>query len=189
VTPDQAVVTIGAQAQHQQAAEAIAAVNRAATQIINRWQQGGIARGDIRTSGVTVFPVYSQSRDGGTPQIAGYRAIYLLTATLTNTNAVGQTIDAAIAAGANVIDGITFGLRDPSAARAEALSAAVREARQKADVIAAAAGLRVRAVDRIVEGGVVVQPREMRTAAAGAPTPIEPGNVVVTAQVTVVFNY
>lgn len=66
---------------------------------------------------------------------------------------------------------------------------AVREARQKAGAIASAAGLRIRNIDRILEGGVSVRVREMRVAqAVPGSTPVEPGNVVVTAQITVVLN-
>lgn len=188
IAPDQAVVTVGAQAQHPTAAEAMAEVNRIAAQILARWQQLGIRREDIRTSAVQVFPVYTTPREG-VQQITGYRASYTLTATLNNLTLVGQAIDAAITSGANVVQGITFGLRDASAARTEALGMAVREARQKAEAIAGAAGLRIRGIDRIVEGGVGIQVREIRATNGAAPTPIEPGTVTVTAQVTVVFNY
>ena len=189
VAPDQAIVSVGAQAQHANAAEAMTEVNRIANQILARWQQLGIRREDIRTSSVQVFPVYGSPREGA-PQITGYRALYTLTVTLNTLSLVGQCIDAAMAAGANLVQGITFGLRDPSTARTEALGMAVREARQKAGAIAGAAGLRIRNIDRIVEGGVSVQVREMRVAqAVPGFTPVEPGNVVVTAQITVVFNY
>jgi len=188
IAPDQATITVGAQAQHANAAEAMAEVNRVATQILTRWQQLGIRRDDIRTSSAQVFPIYSTPREGA-QQITGYRAIYTLTVILNNLGQVGQAIDAAMTAGANVVQGLSFGLRDPSAARTEALGMAVREARQKAEAIAGAAGLRVRGIERIVEGGVGVQVREIRGVAASAATPIEPGNVVVNAQVTVVFNF
>jgi uncharacterized protein YggE len=189
VAPDQATVSVGAQAQHANAAEAMAEVGRTANQILARWQQLGIRREDIRTSSVQVFPIYNAPREGA-PQITGYRASYALTVTLNNMNLVGSSIDAAMAAGANVVQGITFGLRDSSSSRTEALAMAVREARQKAEAIAAAAGLRIRGIDRIVEGNVAVQVREMRAAqTAPGSTPIEPGNVIVTAQLTVVFTY
>ncbi len=166
----------------------MAEVNKTATQILARWQQLNIRREEIRTSAVQVFPVYTVPREG-VQQITGYRASYMLTATLNNLTLVGQVIDAAISSGANVVQGITFGLRDATAARTEALGMAVREARQKAEVIAGAAGLRIRGIDRIVEGGGGIQVREIRATTAAAPTPIEPGTVTVTAQVTVVFSY
>jgi hypothetical protein len=188
-TPNQAALTVGGQTQHQNAAEAMAQVSRVATQVIARWQQLGLRQEDIRTSAVQVFPIYTQPRDGSTPQVTGYRANYTLTATITNLSLVGRALDVAIDGGANIVQGISFGLRDASRARTEALAAAVREAREKADAIAQAAGLRIRGIDRITEGGVEVQVREIRMAQGAAATPVEPGAVTVTAHVTIVFNY
>jgi uncharacterized protein YggE len=189
VTPNQATLTVGGQMQHQNAADAMTQVGRIATQVIARWQQLGIRQEDIRTSTVQVFPVYSQPRDGTTPQVTGYRATYTLTAAITNLALLGRALDGAVAGGANIVQGITFGLRDPAKARTDALGAAVRDAREKADAIAQAAGLRIRSIDRITEGGVDVQVREYRMAQGAAATPVEPGSVAVVANVTIAFNY
>lgn len=189
VAPDQATLTVGAQLQRATAADAMAEVTNIITATLARWQQLGIRREDIRTSAVQVFPVFSAPREGS-PQITGYRAISLLTLTTTNLSLLGRAIDAAVAAGANTIHGISFGLRSATKARTDALAMAVREAREKADAIAQAAGLRIRGIDRIVEGGVEVIVREARAIqAAPASTPVEPGLVTVTAQVTIVFNF
>lgn len=188
--PNQAVVTVGVQVQRQTAAAASAEAARVADQILGRLQQLGIRRPDVRTSGLQLAPVYSTPRDG-TPTIVGYRASYTLTITLNDLKQVGPAIDASVAAGANTIAGISFGLRDPSAARREALAMAVRDAREKADVIARAAGLQIKGIERIVEEGVDVQVRMLERAAPApaVPTPIEPGTVSVTARVTAVFNF
>jgi uncharacterized protein len=188
-TPNQATLTVGGQIQHQNAAEAMAQVGRIATQVVARWQQLGIRQEDIRTSTVQVFPVYNQPREGATPQVTGYRATYTLTATITNLALLGRALDGAVDGGANIVQGITFGLRDASKARTDALTAAVREAREKADAIAQAAGVRIRSIDRITEGGVEVQVREFRMAQGAAATPVEAGTIAVTAHVTIAFNY
>ncbi|MGH2453290.1 MAG: SIMPL domain-containing protein [bacterium] len=189
VPPDQATLTVGAQLQRPTAAETMAEVNNVISATLTRWQQLGIRRENIRTSAVQVFPVFSAPREGS-PQVTGYRAISLLTLTTTNLSLLGRAIDAAVAAGANTIHGISFGLRSATKARTDALAMAVREAREKADAIAQAAGVRIRGIDRIVEGGVDVIVREARAIqAAPAPTPVEPGLVTVTAQVTIVFNF
>lgn len=190
VPPDQAILTVGAQAQRATAAEAMAEVNRIVAATLARWQQLGVRREDIRTAAVQVFPVFSAPREG-TPQITGYRTTSLLTLTTMNLSLVGRAIDAAVAGGANTIQGISFGLRNATKARTDALALAVREAREKGDAIAQAAGLRIRGIDRIVEGGVEVILREARgiQAAPAAPAPVEPGLVTVTAHVTVIFNF
>jgi uncharacterized protein YggE len=189
VTPDQATLTAGGQAQRPTAAEALAEVNRTAAQAIERLRALGLRPEALRTSTVQVFPVYTTPREGTAPQITGYRATYLLTVTLTDLTMVGRAIDTAIQAGANMVQGVSFGLRDEARPRNDALAQAVRDARQKADAIAQAAGLRISGIERIVEEGASVQPRVMRMQAAPAQTPIEPGTVSVTAQVTVVYRY
>jgi len=193
VAPTQAIVTVGVQVQRNTAAEASAEVSRVADQIL-ALQQLGIRRQDIRTSGVQLQPVFTSPRDGSAPQIAGYRALYTLTLTLTDLRQVGPAIDESTKAGANLVQGVSFGLRDDSAPRREALGAAVREARAKADAIAQAAGLQIRGIERIVEEGVEIQFRVERAvpspmAPGQVPTPIEPGLLTITAHVSMVFNF
>jgi len=191
VPPNQASVTVGFQVQRPTAAEASAEANRVAEQILNRLQQINVRRQDIRTSGIQLSPVYTTPREGA-PQIVGYRASYTLTLTLTDLRQVGPSIDESVKAGANTVAGVSFGLRDVSDARKEALAAAVREAREKADAIARAAGLQIKGIQQIVEEGVEVAiPRMEQRAmpAPSVPTPIEPGLITVTARVTIVFNY
>ena len=191
VAPNQASVTVGFQVQRSTAAEASGEANRVAEQILNRLQQIGVRRQDIRTSGIQLSPVYTTPREGA-PQIVGYRASYTLTLTLTDLRQVGPSIDESVKAGANTIAGVAFGLRDMSDARREALAAAVREARDKADAIARAAGLQIKGIQQIVEEGVefaIPRMEQRAMPAPSIPTPIEPGLIAVTARVTIVFNY
>ncbi|MGH2362910.1 MAG: SIMPL domain-containing protein [bacterium] len=191
VPPNQASVTVGFQIQRPTAAEASAEANRVAEQILNRLQQINVRRQDIRTSGIQLSPVYTTPREGA-PQIVGYRASYTLTLTLTDLRQVGPSIDESVKAGANTVAGVSFGLRDMSDARKEALAAAVREAREKADAIARAAGLQIKGIQQIVEEGVefaIPRMEQRAMPAPSVPTPIEPGLITVTARVTIVFNY
>lgn len=192
VAPTQAVVTAGAQVQRPAAADASAEVSRIAEQVLARLQALGIRRQDIRTSGVQLTPVFSTPREGA-PQVVGYRATYTLTVTVTDLRQVGPVIDESVKAGANQIQGVSFGLRDDTEARREALSRAVRDARDKADTIARAAGLQIKGIVQISEEFVGMEVRGMGRAAPAAPqtvpTPIEPGLINVTARVTIVFGY
>lgn len=192
VPPTQAVVTVGAQIQRPAAAEASGEVSRIADQILARVQALGVRRLDIRTSGVQLTPVFSTPRDG-TPQVVAYRAIYTLTVTLTDLRLVGPVIDESVKVGANQVLGVSFGLRDASEARRDALTMAVREARDKADAIARAAGLQIKGILQISEEFVGVEVRSLGRAVPApsptVPTPIEPGLISVTARVTMVFTY
>jgi uncharacterized protein YggE len=191
VPPTQAVVTVGVQVQRPTAAEASQEAGRVTEQILARLAQAGIRRQDIRTSGVALHPVFTAPREG-TPRISAYQAVNTLTVTINELRLVGPVLDESVRAGANTISGPSFGLRDPSEARREALTLAVREARETADVIARAAGLQIKGIERIVEEGVDVQVRMLERAIPAAPqggTPIEPGTVGVVARVTIVFGF
>ncbi len=190
VTPDQATLTIGATLQRPSAGEAWTETSRLVTQMLGRIQQLGVRKEQIRTSAIQLTPIYSTPGGiRGQPQISGYQGSYTATLTLDDLSLVGRVIDASVEAGANNLFGISFGLRDSSKARREALTLAVRDAREKAEVIAQAAGLHLRGIDRIVEGGVTVPTIRGGMNAAPTQTPIEPGTLTVVAQVSAVFVY
>ena len=191
VPPTQAVVTVGVQVQRPTAAEASQEAGRVTEQILARVMQAGIRRQDIRTSGVALHPIFTTPREGA-PRITAYQAVNTLTVTVNELRLVGPVLDEAVRAGANTISGPSFGLRDLSDPRREALTLAVREARDKAEVIARAAGLQLKGIERIVEEGVDVQVRMLERAVpapAQGSTPIEPGTVGVVARVTIVFTF
>lgn len=199
VSPDQVILTVGTSVQRQTANEAWTATSKVASQVLARLTQLGIRKDQIRTSGIHLFPIYvSPPNDPWQAGVSGYRAIYTATLTLDDLSLVGRAIDAAVEAGATGLQGIVFGLKDPAKARKEALTLAVRDAKEKAEVIAQASGLRIRNIDRIIEGGVNIQP-VMRVPPAGMPMPgvkggmaasdVEPGMVTVYAQVQAAFNY
>lgn len=191
VPPTQAVVTVGIQVQRPTAAEASQEAGRVTEQILARVTQAGIRRQDIRTSGVALHPIFTTPREGA-PRITAYQAVNTLTVTVNELRLVGPVLDEAVRAGANTISGPSFGLRDLSDPRREALTLAVREAREKAEVIARAAGLQLKGIERIVEEGVDVQVRMLERAVpapAQGSTPIEPGTVGVVARVTIVFTF
>lgn len=142
--------------------------------------------GDLSTSGFTVSPVYS--RDGAR-NIVGYRATNALTLVLDDLSQVGPAIDAAVGAGANRVDGLTFFAADTRSAYLAALEEAVTRARAEAEVMAAAAGGEL---GRIVsmQSTRTGQPQvmEMEVAFSRADTPIEAGDTSVQASVNLVIQ-
>ncbi len=192
VTPDQAMVTVGAQIQRPTANEAWTETSRLGNQILARLQQIGVRKEQLRVSGVQLFPTYAKVDPGAPPQPTSYRGTYTVMVTLDEMSLIGRVLDASIEAGANMVFGISFGLKDASKARKEALAKAVHEAREKGDAIAQAAGLQLRGIQRILESNVLVQPpfaRGQMAVPVPAPMQIEPGIVTVSAQVTVVFGF
>ncbi len=105
---------------------------------------------------------------------------------------MGGIIDAAVGAGANTVDSVSFGLRDPNPVQEEAMEKAVVDGMRKAEVISEAAGVALGRILSIAEGGSAPIPmaesKVFFAADAGAATPIVPDDVKVTATVTITYE-
>jgi len=193
VEPDQAVVQLGVRQHAPTAVDAQASVNGAVQHVLDALAGLSVDPHQIRTSQLSLQAVYNEPRNRreiSERRIIGYDAIYTLSITIRNLERVSAVIDAALGAGANQLRGVRFELRDEATARQEALRRAVADAIRKGEVVAQAAGTEVKKVLDIVEGGAVVTPSMMtRTvmAAEGSvmPTPVLPGQVTVSGQVTI----
>ena len=191
-TPDRAWADFGVETEGA-TAQAAAAENAARMErIVAALVRAGVERANIQTSGYNVFPVYAETPRGvGEPQIRGYRVANTVSAQTDDVRGTGTLIDAALSAGANRVNGVRFGLRNPEQARAEAMRDALRRARAEAEVISGGLGVRLgRVLDASTASTPTVYPvmRRMEAAMADvASTPIEPGQQDVSAQITVVY--
>ncbi len=127
----------------------------------------------------------------------GYVTTRSLALSVTPIENAGKIVDAATAAGASSVGGITFGLRDRRGAYLAALAAAMNDAKAQASALAAAGGfsiVRIRNVNAGQYSPPQPQPMLMRAAAPAAmptppPTEIEPGGPIeITAHVSVTYT-
>lgn len=193
--PDRARVRLGAEAQAPTAAQAQSQVNAIMQRALQQIRAVGIEDRKIQTTGLQMFPVYERQRAGEetAPRVVAYRASNTIQVEVDDLPLVGRVVDAGMTAGANRIEGIDFDLRDDQAARAQALQRAVAEARAKANVLAAAAGVRLAGVQDIQEGGVDIMPPprpygDAMMMRAEVATPIQPGEMRVQASVTMRYR-
>jgi uncharacterized protein YggE len=107
----------------------------------------------------------------------------------------GSVLDESVKAGANTGGTVRFGIADDDELSKQALKNAVQDARGKADAMAAALGVTITGVHSISEGSLsmpVAMQESFRADLAAAPaagTPVEPGELKITAQVRVVYTY
>jgi hypothetical protein len=145
----------------------------------------GIADADIQTSDVSLSPRFSPNGR----RIVGYTASNSVTATIRDLGEASTIIPAAVAAGANEVSGLSLSSSEEEELYAEALGEAVEDARGRAEALAAASVGELGEVVSVTESGDMGPiPFEAATKAADQATPIEPGTVDVTADVTVVFE-
>ena len=113
--------------------------------------------------------------------------------TLHDISTVGEVIDDAVKAGANLSNGITFQLSDENQGVNQALGDAVANARSKAETLAGAGGSQLGEVVSIQESSYGSTPpiyygREaMGGAVADASTPIQPPTLETQVSVTVTW--
>jgi uncharacterized protein YggE len=200
VAPDQAIVRLGVEAHEASARAAQEAANRMVAAVLQAvYAMGGVRAEAIQTSELTLSPTYApvpRPQPGETPQaprVSGYQASNVVSITLEKLDQVGPLIDAGLAAGANRLEGIAFGLRHDEAARQAALRQAVGEAQQKAAVLAQAMRMRLgEVIDLEEEGVAAVQPQPrmeaLRMSAAAAATPVSSGELAVTAGVVIRYR-
>jgi uncharacterized protein len=188
--PDTAEISIGVVTEASTATAASSANANQTTQLINSLKETVGSAGQVRTSGYSITAQY-QYPEKSAPRLTGYRASNSVLVTMFNVADVGKVIDNATKAGANNIEGISFNLKNDAEIRTKALAEAASKARAEAEAIAKALNLKVVGVVQAESsGGNVVRPMMTRafTGAmmkASAPTPIEAGDLDITASVVV----
>jgi uncharacterized protein len=195
--PERAVILLAVESPATTAQAAAQANATKMDALIAALRRRGISGPLIRTVSYQLQPEYARDRaptTQGPPRIVGYRAVNMVQVTVDTVARAGGVIDAAIQAGANRVAGLSFELKDPQAARNEALRLAITRARAEAEVMAEAAGQRLGLPLNISTGGYAV-PRYARqmdmvseSMAQAAPTPIEAGTLTVQANVTIIYK-
>ena len=195
VVPDLAVVRLGVVRQAPTAEDAQNGVNGIAGGIVAALGDAGVQENQVQSSRLNLSPVYSRQRPAGNqpPSIVAYRAANTVTVRVEDLGRVGEVIDAALEAGANQLEGVSFELQDDLASRQAALRNAVAEARAKAEAMADALGVRLVSILSVNEGPFAIERPMMEMARAaslqqGVPTPVSPGEVSVAASVTIRYQ-
>ena len=187
--PDQATLSLGVTTTGATAAAAMGANNDAASAVIARLIAAKVAERDMQTTGLSLNPNWVMNAAGTAQEIQGYTASSTLTVRIDALDAAGAILDAAIADGANTLNGLTFGLTDPRPLEDDARKAAVADALARAQVLAQAAGETLGPIVSITEGGGGQQPMPMLfKAAADSAVPLAAGEVGVSAEVTIVWQ-
>jgi uncharacterized protein YggE len=183
-TPNRAVFGFGVTTRGTTAGQAMAANASEMQRVIAALEATGVHADAIQTSSISLSPVTKD--DGG--DIIGYTASNSVAVTLSALGSAGKVVDAAVAAGANEVDGPNLTTADQDSLYRSALTAAVADARAKAQALAAAGGVHVGAVQSIEEDNASSPIYDQHApAAAPASTPVEVGSQQVTASVTVSF--
>jgi uncharacterized protein YggE len=190
--PDMASVSVGVTTQARDAAEAMAANNRAMTALFGVLDDFGIAKPDLQSSGFNVYPRYDRPADNrNTTEITSYVVTNQLTVRQRDLDRLGELLSAVVASGSNQLGSLSFGNTDEAKLLDKARTQAVANARHKASLYAEAAGGRLGPVVSISEGGTS-QPAPMMRAGMAMQmeaVPIAAGENEYRAVVNMVFEF
>lgn len=195
VAADTAVVTLGITTQNKDVLEAQNTVNATIERIRAALLENGIKKEDINTDRLRIYAVYDYSKD--VEQLTAYNASSYLAIRTTDMDMVGTIIDLAFGAGANSLNDIEFSASDTEEASTEALTAAVQDARRKAEIMAAAAGLKITGIETITESysysgdsgvNAFYKNAVVADSAEGASTLVQASKLKVSASVSIVFK-
>ena len=155
-------------------------------------RKAGIADRDIQTSGLNLQPQYKYENNNP-PVLTGYQVTNTVSLRIRKLPEAGRLLDTLVSVGANQISGPNFKVEKADAALDEARLAAVATARARAELYARASGMKLRRIASISESGGYEQgPRPMammmRSEKADAASSVEPGEVALTVNVTMVFE-
>jgi hypothetical protein len=191
--PDFAEIAVGIEAKGATASAALDAASKAVAGLTAIAREAGVPAEDVGTAAVTLHPATrTVARPGGaTEEPDGYGASNVVRLRLAEMGRLGDLLRRMVETGANRIDGITFGLRDPDAVFAGLQTAAARDARTQAAALAEAVGAKLGPLCSLSALGEEPPPLAMRAMAApaakGRPVPVEAGTIESTASVTAVF--
>jgi uncharacterized protein YggE len=189
VVPDLATISLGVTTTGDTAAAAMAANNDAVSAVIGRLIAAKVADRDMQTSSLQVNPNWVANSDGSGQVIKGYVASNMLTVQIKALETTGSVLDAAIADGANTLNGLTFGLQDQRPVEDQARRAAVADAQARAKLLSEAAGEKLGPIVSISEGGASEpRPMPMFKMADSAAVPVAAGEVGISADVTIVWQ-
>ena len=181
-------------AQSKDAKAALDQVSGKADKVASALKNSGVADKDIQTQNVSVNPQYADQPPTSSkqPLIIGYQASLSVSAKVRDLGSLSKVIGAASAANVDNINGPSFSISDDSTYREQAIAKAVADARVAAAAMAKAAGKSLGDVVSVTSSAAQSNPVPLAFAAAPMASdksvPIQPGQLDVTSDVTVVFE-
>ncbi|MEO8622945.1 MAG: SIMPL domain-containing protein [bacterium] len=186
VTPDRASVMVNVQTRATTAAAA-ASDNASRTRaVLDALGKLGLSKEQLGTEGYTVYPEMQYDKNGGSPKVSGYVVTNTVRAETKRPEQAGVIVDAALGAGANLINSLSFYASSIDEGRRQAIAAAVASARADAEAMAKAAGGTLGSLIELSTGGPTIPPRPMydmairSKSAMQVETPVNPGQQTVT---------
>ncbi len=189
--PDQVQIDIGVMTESESAATAASQNAEKVAKVLAALRKEMGTDASIKTISYSLNPGYRPPLPDGREQSQIYQAHNIVRVETGRLDKVGRIADVAVSAGANIIQSVTFALKNQGEARARALRQATEMARSKVETITSALSMRVLRIISAEEGAAngpipMYYGNQMKMdMGGGAATNIEPGSVDIRAVVTI----
>ncbi len=194
IEPDTAVIKCQVSALNRSYADANRDMNRRVELLRRVLPALGFAKGDLKTTDFTVTRENRRNPETEEYEFAGYNAGHSLELRLPlDKERLNQVMEVMLGSKANALLDVSFTLADPEPVRSRLLTAAVENARQRAEIITLAAGAKLGKIANISYGVTEVrfrsEPDICLGEASGPDAPeIEPGDFLVEDSVTITWE-
>ena len=191
--PDIAYVSFGIQIENRDASAAMEEMSLQANAIINALKERKVKEEDIKTTGLSLVPVYRWDKETGKSILDYYRASESFRVKCTVNNA-GAILTCAGESGANIIHGISFDISNREELKLEAIKKAMDNAKAQAEISLDGTRYVVTGIKTISIGSIFDQTRgiDMAFAEKGAENieiPVEGGMLTIRATVQVIYTF
>ncbi len=191
VTPDQALITLGVITESMKLKDAQEENATTMTRVIAGLEQMGILKENIQTVIYRIDTLYDYQ--DGTQIFRGYRVNHQLQVKINQVESTGQVVDLAVSLGANTVSTIEFTVAQPEIYYHHALQKALHSATQKALTLTAQLPVILQPIPYKVEevSDLPSPPVPFVTPmlAKAEATPIQPGEITITSNITAYFYY
>ena len=167
--PDQAVLNFQIRASAPTAAEARTQAENTVTAFLKALEPLKLPKGAIAADNLTVQARYAYNE--GKSTLTGFEGLRSVSVTVDDFSLIGEVTDLAFKSGINEAVGFTYQLKDPKAAQQQARSAAIADAKAKAEELAEGFDVKLGKPCQLSYGySAVPSPRPLMLMAARADT-------------------
>ena len=192
--PDVAYLTLSVETLAKNASQAVKD-NSGTTNKVIEAIKAELGKDDkVSTAGYSLAPVYEYNNQTNKTDFKGYRASNRIIVEAHNLKEIGNIIDSTAEAGLNNVESLSFDTTKRDEIRREAIVEAVRDAKATAETLSKAAGVTITKILQLSPSFDYPVPvyRDYALAKeaspAAPPTPIEPGDISISASVSIVFE-
>jgi uncharacterized protein YggE len=203
--PDLAIETFTVKIEAKTVEKAVADNAEKMNAVIVAMKALGIEEKDLKTTDFNIYPRYEYRTDYSiqteiwprpeTRVLVGYEVTQSLEVKIRDMAKVGDVIQKAVDAGANQVGGLQFTTDDPDALKSQAREEAIKQAKDKAELLAKQLGVKLTKIVNFSEGGYYPSPMYYDSAVnakgmgeAGATPDIQTGENKITVNVSITYE-